>query len=129
MREDRVEWHDGLFINTPDLCLALDPSTTRRIPKRARVLVSHAHGDHTGGFRYKGLKQSTQETRDIHHALRYHQVANFHPLKINEKFVIDDSEVKALDAGHMLGSAQYVPGVESLDLRVVDHELLVNLER
>ncbi|TMI54501.1 hypothetical protein E6H15_05885, partial [Candidatus Bathyarchaeota archaeon] len=102
-----MEWHDGLFINTPDLCLALDPSTTRRIPKRARVLVSHAHGDHTGGFRYKGLKQSTQETRDIHHALRYHQVANFHPLKINEKFVIDDSEVKALDAGHMLGSAQF----------------------
>ncbi len=108
MREDRVEWHDGLFINTPDLCLVLDPSTTRRIPKRARVLVSHAHGDHTGGFRYKGLKQSTQETRDIHHALRYHQVANFHPLKINEKFVIDDSEVKALDAGHMLGSTQFL---------------------
>jgi len=108
MREDRVRWHDGLFINTRDLCLALDPSTTRRIPKRARVLVSHAHGDHTGGFRYKGLKQSTQETRDIHHTLRDHKVANFHPLKINEKFVIDDSEVKALDAGHMLGSAQFL---------------------
>src|SRR5207247_6753302 len=55
-----------------------------------------------------GLKQSTQDTRDIHHALRYHQVANFHPLKINEKFVIDDSEVKALDAGHMLGSTQFL---------------------
>jgi len=108
MREDKVRWHDGLFINTRDLCLALDPSTTRRIPKRARVLVSHAHGDHTGGFRYKGLKQSTQETRDIHHTLRDHKVANFHPLKINEKFVIDDSEVKALDAGHMLGSAQFL---------------------
>src|SRR5881397_1063532 len=117
MREDRVEWHDGLFINTPDLCLALDPSTTRRIPKRARVLVSHAHGDHTGGFRYKGLKHSTQETRDIHHALHDHRVSNFHPLKINEKLVIDDAEVKALDAGHMLGSAQFL--VETPDSSVL----------
>ena len=117
MREDRVSWHDGLFINTPDLCLVLDPSTTRRILKRARVLVSHAHGDHTGGFRYKGLKHSTQETRDIHHALRDHRVSNFHPLKINEKLVIDDAEVKALDAGHMLGSAQFL--VETRDSSVL----------
>src|SRR5207249_9858805 len=65
---------------------------------------------HTGGFRYKGLKHSTQETRDIHHALRDHRVSNFHSLKINEKLVIDDAEVKALDAGHMLGSAQFLVG-------------------
>ncbi len=97
------------MINTPDLTLALDPSTVRRIPKKARVLVSHAHGDHTGGFRYKGLKQSTHETRDIHYALhRDHRVANFHSIKINEKIEIDSVEIKALDAGHMLGSAQYL---------------------
>src|SRR5205809_4142289 len=108
MREDRVEWHDGLFINTPDLCLALDPSTTRRIPKRARVLVSHAHGDHTGGFRYRGLKQSTPETRSIHSALHDHRIANFRPLEINSQLVVDDIRVKALDAGHMLGSAQFL---------------------
>jgi putative mRNA 3-end processing factor len=103
-----VDWHDGLFINTPDLTLALDPSTTRRIPSWARVLVSHAHGDHTAGFRYKGLKHSTRETRDIHHALHERRVANFHPLKINERLVIDGAEVRTLDAGHMLGSAQFL---------------------
>src|SRR5947208_15810335 len=106
MREARVSWHDGLIINTPYLCLVLDSSTTRRFLKRARVLVSHAHGDHTGGSRYKGLKHSTHETRDIHHALRDHRVSNFHPLKINDKLVIDHAEAKPLDAGHMLGSAQ-----------------------
>jgi putative mRNA 3-end processing factor len=103
-----VGWLDGLYINTSDLTLALDPSTTRKIPKKARVLVSHAHGDHTGGFRYKGLKQSTMETRDIHRALRNHPIANFHPVKINEKIRIDGSEIKVLDAGHMLGSAQFL---------------------
>ena len=108
MREDRVGWLDGLFINTPQVTLAIDPSTSRRIPKKARVLVSHAHGDHTGGFRYKGLKQSTRETRDIHHALHGHKLANFHPLKIHEKLVIDGAEIRTLDAGHMLGSAEFL---------------------
>src|SRR6058998_4278438 len=108
MREDRVEWHDGLFINTPDLCLALDPSTTGRIPKTARVLVSHAHGDHTGGFRYKGLKQSTSQTRDIHRALHDQRIGSFRALEINSQLVVDDIRVNALDAGHMLGSAQFL---------------------
>lgn len=108
MLEDRVGWLDGLFINTPEVTLAIDPSTTRRIPKKARVLVSHAHGDHTGGFRYKGLKQSTRETRDIHHALHDHRIGNFHPVKIHEKLVIDGAEIRTLDAGHMLGSAQFL---------------------
>lgn len=101
-------WQDGLHIKTPNLTLAIDPSTTRRIPKKARVLVSHAHGDHTGGFRYKGSKQSTRETRDIHHHLHRGRIVNFHPIKINEKIRVDDSQVKALDAGHMLGSAQFL---------------------
>jgi len=88
--------------------LVIDPSTTRRIPKTARVLVSHAHGDHTGGFRYRGLKQSTPQTRDIHRALHDHRISNFRGLDINDHFVVDDIRVKALDAGHMLGSAQFL---------------------
>ena len=71
------------------------------------MLVSHAHGDHTGGFRYKGLKQSTPQTRDIHRALHDHRISNFRALDINHHFVVDDIRVKALDAGHMLGSAQF----------------------
>jgi putative mRNA 3-end processing factor len=88
--------------------LVIDPSTTRRIPKTARVLVSHAHGDHTGGFRYKGMKQSTSQTRDIHRALHDNRIGNFRALDINTEFVVDDIRVKALDAGHMLGSAQFL---------------------
>jgi putative mRNA 3-end processing factor len=108
MREDRVGWLDGLFVGASNATLVIDPSTTRRIPKTARVLVSHAHGDHTGGFRYKGLKQSTPQTRDIHHALHSHRVGSFRSLEINSQLVVDDIRVKALDAGHMLGSAQFL---------------------
>jgi len=108
MREDRVGWLDGLFVGAANATLVIDPSTTRRIPKTARVLVSHAHGDHTGGFRYKGLKQSTPQTRDIHHALHSHRVGSFRSLEINGQLLVDDIRVKALDAGHMLGSAQFL---------------------
>lgn len=108
MREDRVGWLDGLFIGASNDTLVIDPSTTRRIPRTAQVLVSHAHGDHTGGFRYKGVKQSTSETRDIHHALHDYPVGNFRAFEINSELVVDDIHVKALDAGHMLGSAQFL---------------------
>ena len=101
-------WLDGLFIGASNATLVIDPSTIRRIPRTARVLVSHAHGDHTGGFRYKGLKQSTPQTRDIHHSLHNHRIANFRGLDINDHIVVDDIRVKALDAGHMLGSAQFL---------------------
>ncbi len=108
MRDDRIGWLDGLVIGTPNITLVVDPSTTRRVPHSARVLISHAHADHTGGFRYRGLKQSTPETRDIHNALNEHRVANFRSLDINERMTIGDVEVKALNAGHMLGSAQFL---------------------
>jgi len=103
-----VGWLDGLFIGASNATLVIDPSTTRRIPKTARVLVSHAHGDHTGGFRYKGLKQSTPQTRDIHRALHDQRIGSFRALEINSQLVVDDIRVKALDAGHMLGSAQFL---------------------
>src|SRR2546425_5472432 len=105
MREDRVGWLDGLFIGASNATLVIDPSTTRRIPKTARVLVSHAHGDHTGGVRYKGLKKSTPQTPDIHHSLHNHRIPNLCGLDIHDHFVVDDIPVKALYAGHMLGAA------------------------
>ncbi len=54
------------------------------------------------------MKQSTPETRDIHHALNEHRVGNFRALDINERLAIEDVEVRALNAGHMLGSAQFL---------------------
>src|SRR3989475_11097522 len=108
MRKDRVGWLDGLFIGASNATLVIDPSTTRRIPKTARVLVSHAHGDHTGGFRYRGLKKSTPPNRDIQHALHHHKISNFCGIDINDNFVVDDIPVKGLDAGRMLGSPPFL---------------------
>src|SRR2546427_2690967 len=100
MREDRVGWLDGLFIGASNATtLVIDPSTTRRIPKTARVLVSHAHGDHTGGVRYKGLKKTTPPTRDNHHNLHKQPIADFSRLHNNDHFLVHDIPGQAPYAG------------------------------
>ncbi len=73
-----------------------------------RALISHAHADHTRGFKHKGVKQSTPQTKDIHVALNDYRITNFAPLELGEKNILDDMEIVALNAGHMLGSAQFL---------------------
>ena len=86
----------------------MDPVKIQKISSRSTVFVSHAHSDHTRGFGYRGIKQSTSETREIHGELNSRRIKNFQALDINRKVAIDDVEVKALNAGHMLGSAQFL---------------------
>lgn len=96
------------MIATSSVTIVIDPIKLRAISSTARVLVSHAHSDHTRGFRHKGVKQSTPETKEIHSALNPHKVSNFQTIELNRRVSIDDVEVKALNAGHMLGSAQFL---------------------
>jgi putative mRNA 3-end processing factor len=88
--------------------IVMDPVSLRKVPQTARVFVSHAHSDHTRGFGHKGLKQSTVETRDIHSALNTHRISNFAAIHLNHKVSVDGVEIRALNAGHMLGSAQFL---------------------
>ncbi len=96
------------MVGTHTATVVIDPSRLTRIPQTTRVLVSHAHADHTRGFRHRGPKQSTSETHEIHKALNEHRITNFTSLELNEKITFDDMEVLALNAGHMLGSAQFL---------------------
>jgi putative mRNA 3-end processing factor len=95
-------------VATSGVTIVIDPVKLRAIPRASRVLVSHAHSDHTRGFRHKGIKQSTTETKVIHSVLNSHNISNFQTIDLNRKVSIDDVEVKALNAGHMLGSAQFL---------------------
>jgi putative mRNA 3-end processing factor len=88
--------------------IVMDPVKLRKVPENARVFVSHAHSDHTRGFGHKGLKQSTVETRNIHSALNRHAISNFVAIDLNRKVSVDGVEIRALNAGHMLGSAQFL---------------------
>ncbi len=107
-RGDKIAWLDGLVGSTPSVTIVIDPVKLRAISSSSRVLISHAHSDHTRGFRHKGVKQSTSETKEIHAVLNSHNVSNFQAIELNRKVSMDDVDVKALNAGHMLGSAQFL---------------------
>jgi putative mRNA 3-end processing factor len=107
-RGDKIAWHDGLVVATSSVTIVIDPVKLRTISSTSRVLVSHAHSDHTRGFRHKGMKLSTTETKEIHTVLNSHNISNFQAIDLNSNLSIDDIEVKALNAGHMLGSAQFL---------------------
>src|SRR5260370_28628888 len=104
-RGDKVAWLDGLVVATSSVTIVIDPVKLRAISPTSKVLVSHAHSDHTRGFRHKGMKQSTNETKEIHSVLNSHKVSNFQAIDLNHKVSIDDVELKALNAGHMRGPA------------------------
>lgn len=108
MRGDKVAWLDGLLVAASGVTMVMDPVKLRKVPQTARVFVSHAHSDHTRGFGHKGLKQSTVETRNIHSALNRHAISNFVAINLNRKISVDGIEIRALNAGHMLGSAQFL---------------------
>ncbi|TMI38539.1 hypothetical protein E6H23_10125, partial [Candidatus Bathyarchaeota archaeon] len=105
---ERIGWLDGLVVGTREATVVIDPQSLDRVPDHARVLVSHAHADHTYGFRHKGVKQSTPETRDIHDALNSLGIGKFEQVKLGDRVAVDDIEIEALNAGHMLGSAQFL---------------------
>jgi putative mRNA 3-end processing factor len=85
----------------------LDPTSGRPLSGDWHIFITHAHSDHTYGFSTSAEKYSSQETVQIYEALRERQVKNCRTLKIGETIRVDDSEVRVLNAGHMLGSCQF----------------------
>ena len=100
-----VGWSNGIVVKTKNVTLCLDPCSPA--DKYNSILISHAHGDHTPGFRSKKLKYSTNETLKIYEEGGGQAVKNFKPIRYGETLKIDDVEVVAYNAGHMLGSAQF----------------------
>lgn len=107
VRKDRVGWLGGVVINTDDGRLVFDPVAARNMERDAHIFISHAHSDHTLGFHSSVTKYSTGETRLIYERLRKNTVRNWRPAEYNRKIRIGDTEVLPLNAGHMLGSAQF----------------------
>jgi putative mRNA 3-end processing factor len=107
LRHERVGWANGILIETGESRFLFDPTFGRTLREDWQVFITHAHSDHTYGFSSAARKYSTWETLQIYQALRERQVKNCQTLKVGKKIHIDDSEISALNAGHMLGSCQY----------------------
>jgi putative mRNA 3-end processing factor len=107
VRENRVGWLGGVVIDTDDGRMIFDPAATRSMEHDAHIFISHAHSDHTLGFQSSVMKYSTKETKRIFEKLRERTVRNWRPVEYRHKIRIGDTEILTLNAGHMLGSAQF----------------------
>jgi len=107
LRAEKIGWASGIVVNAGDIRLLFDPTLGRPLDERWNIFITHAHTDHTYGFGTAARKYSTQETLQIYEALRERQVKNFHALGIGQTARFGDVEVRAVNAGHMLGSCQF----------------------
>lgn len=87
--------------------LMFDPTSGRLLGDGWDVFITHAHSDHTYGFSTSAKKHSTPETVRIYESLWKRQVKNCHTLNIGDTIRVDDTEIRVLNAGHMLGSCQF----------------------
>ena len=101
-------WSKGFIIRTPEHQLIFDPDSTNIPAKNSNIFISHAHADHFIGMKSKAKKYSTCETRKIFESIYGKSVINFNDVKLSKTIEIGNTKVTPLNAGHMLGSTQFL---------------------
>ncbi|HUK49669.1 MAG TPA: MBL fold metallo-hydrolase [Terriglobales bacterium] len=107
MVQGPIGWNSGVIVDAGSSRLVLDPTSGRHLGEDLDVFITHAHSDHTYGFTSRARKHSTAETLRIYESLSKRTVKDHHPVSVGEKMRIDGTDVRVLNAGHMLGSCQF----------------------
>jgi putative mRNA 3-end processing factor len=101
-----VRWSNGVAVRSGDTKLLFDPIESD--PVAPDLFISHAHFDHSKGFRFPiQKKRSTKETKELYEVDSGHDVGNWEPIRVGRRLQVGGVEVEAHDAGHVLGSVQY----------------------
>ena len=101
-----VKWANGILVEHNGTKMIFDPKNSNSTYQN--IFITHAHQDHARGFEFQsGVKYSTKETYDLVKAIKNRQISNWKPIVYGQSIKIDDLEIEALNAGHVLGSAQY----------------------
>ncbi|MQY82759.1 MBL fold metallo-hydrolase, partial [archaeon] len=94
----------GVIVEYRDSGVTFDPSNASEHP----IFVSHAHADHASSFRKLNLvKYATEPTYKLLENLGWKNLGNWRPISVGETVKVGDIEVRALNAGHVLGSVQF----------------------
>jgi putative mRNA 3-end processing factor len=100
-----VKWDKGISIEYGDSRIVFDPQS--KSFSHSTAFLTHAHLDHSKGLSASGVqKLSTKESRDL---LRVYgrEVQEWKRVTYGQRIKMDDIEVVAHNAGHVLGSALY----------------------
>ena len=100
-----VRYSKGVVVEYGGQRVVFDPtSDSHEYP----VFVSHAHADHAAAFKYPDMvKHATEPTYRLLENLRWKRLRNWRPISIGERVKVGDIEVRAHNAGHVLGSTQF----------------------
>lgn len=108
MSDMKIGWQKGVVIATRQGRIVLDPVGGRGLWRNASIFITHAHADHTYGLRTSAKKYATPETIRIYERLNEEQLKNTVSMSLNEYVEVGDIKITPLNAGHMLGSAQFL---------------------
>jgi putative mRNA 3-end processing factor len=118
--EPNISWINGITVKMGKEVLYFDPSKkNKKNQEKVPIFISHAHSDHLGGLGSTGKCHLTKGTLDIlsqkyEKKERDKKIKNVKQIKYGNSVKINDIEIIAHNAGHMLGSAQYeIKGPES----------------
>lgn len=100
-----VGWSGGVVVSTNKGFIRFDSKTKGRVSELN--FISHAHGDHIFKSNSKTQNYSTRETRDIITQRKDRRIDNTETMNYGETIRLDDIEIKAYNAGHMLGSTLF----------------------
>lgn len=101
-----VKWAAGILVECNDVNVILDPQTNN--PDNSSIFITHAHYDHAKGFSFQDQKKySTKETYSLAKTFKKAEILNWQAMECRQKVKIGDLEIRAHNAGHILGSTQY----------------------
>ncbi|MHA1409081.1 MAG: hypothetical protein ACTSQY_01960, partial [Candidatus Odinarchaeia archaeon] len=100
-----IIWAGDLFIKLKNTVIALDPHT--KTPFADLTLISHAHSDHTAGFRNEGKIISSKQTLQIFKKRTGTPVNNWVELNYHEVYAEKNFSIENYNSGHILGSSQF----------------------
>jgi len=101
-----VRWSNGVAIRSGQSKILLDP--VENDPMIPHIFISHAHYGHSRGFQFPTqTKYSTKETYELYEVDSGRTVENWQQVRLGRRLKLDETEIEAHDAGHVLGSAQY----------------------
>jgi len=113
----KIGWQSGVAVLTKEAKIILDPTISKRMGRNTHIFITHAHADHTDGFRSGAKKYATPETMAIYEKLNHKRLDDVVPVKLNQVAKVGNVTVTPINAGHMLGSVQFL--VETPEKRVL----------
>jgi Cft2 family RNA processing exonuclease len=102
----KILWTGDLFIKIKNKLITLDPQRKTFDPDY--TLISHAHSDHTAGFKNPNQIITTPETSEIFEARSSNSITNKIELNYLETYEEENFNITIFDSGHVLGSSQFM---------------------